>query len=63
MLGSLLRPREERAVSFQTIFASGGNLARETYAGTVITYDTSAEDRCRVCVRPVARGHHIDVAG
>ena len=41
MLGNLLRPREERAVSFQTIFASGGNLAQETYAGTVVTYDTS----------------------
>ena len=55
MLGSLLRPREERAVSFQTIFASGGNLARETYAGTVITYDTSLKiGAVYACVRLLA---------
>ena len=55
MLGSLLRPREERAVSFQTIFASGGNLARETYAGTVITYDTSLKiGTVYACVRLLA---------
>ena len=41
MLGNLIRGREERAVSFQTIFASGGNIAQQTYAGTVITQDTS----------------------
>ena len=55
MLGSLLRPREERAVSFQTIFASGGNIARETYAGTVITYDTSLKiGAVYACVRLLA---------
>jgi HK97 family phage portal protein len=55
MLGSLLRPREERAVSFQTIFASGGNLARETYAGTVVTYDTSLKiGTVYACVRLLA---------
>ena len=55
MLGSLLRPREERAVSFQTIFASGGNLARETYAGTVVTYDTSLKiGAVYACVRLLA---------
>jgi HK97 family phage portal protein len=55
MLGSLLRPREERAVSFQTIFASGGNIARETYAGTVITYDTSLKiGTVYACVRLLA---------
>jgi HK97 family phage portal protein len=55
MLGNLLRPREERAVSFQTIFASGGNLARETYAGTVITYDTSLKiGTVYACVRLLA---------
>ena len=55
MLGSLLRPREERAVSFQTIFASGGNVARETYAGTVITYDTSLKiGAVYACVRLLA---------
>jgi HK97 family phage portal protein len=55
MLGNLLRPREERAVSFQTIFASGGNLARETYAGTVVTYDTSLKiGTVYACVRLLA---------
>ncbi|CAB4134772.1 COG4695 Phage-related protein [uncultured Caudovirales phage] len=56
MLGNLLRPREEqRAVSFQTIFASGGNVARETYAGTVITYDTSLKiGAVYACVRLLA---------
>ena len=55
MLGSLLRPREERAVSFQTIFASGGNLAQQTYAGTVITYDTSLKiGAVYACVRLLA---------
>ena len=55
MLGNLLRPREERAVSFQTIFASGGNIARETYAGTVITYDTSLKiGAVYACVRLLA---------
>jgi HK97 family phage portal protein len=55
MLGSLLRPREERAVSFQTIFASGGNLAQETYAGTVVTYDTSMKiGAVYACVRLLA---------
>ena len=55
MLGSLLRPREERAVSFQTIFASGGNVAQQTYAGTVITYDTSLKiGAVYACVRLLA---------
>ena len=55
MLGNLLRGREERAVSFQTIFASGGNVAQQTYAGTVITQDTSLKiGAVYACVRLLA---------
>ena len=55
MLGSLLRGREERAVSFQTIFAGGGNLAQTTYAGTMITQDTSLKiGAVYACVRLLA---------
>jgi len=54
MLGNLLR-REERAVSFQTIFASGGNVAQQTYAGTIITQDTSLKiGAVYACVRLLA---------
>lgn len=54
MLGNLLR-REERAVSFQTIFASGGNVAQSTYAGTIITQDTSLKiGAVYACVRLLA---------
>ena len=55
MLGNLIRGREERAVSFQTIFASGGNVAQQTYAGTVITQDTSLKiGAVYACVRLLA---------
>ena len=55
MLGNLIRGREERAVSFQTIFASGGNIAQQTYAGTVITQDTSLRiGAVYACVRLLA---------
>ena len=55
MLGNLLRGREERAVSFQTIFASGGNVSQQTYAGTVITQDTSLKiGAVYACVRLLA---------
>jgi HK97 family phage portal protein len=55
MLGNLIRGREERAVSFQTIFASGGNIAQQTYAGTVITQDTSLKiGAVYACVRLLA---------
>ena len=55
MLGNLLRGREERAVSFQTIFASGGNVAQQTYAGTIITQDTSLKiGAVYACVRLLA---------
>jgi len=55
MLARLLRPREERAVSFQTIFATGGNVAQQTYAGTVITQDTSLKiGTVYACVRLLA---------
>ncbi len=55
MLGNLLRGREERAVSFQTIYASGGNVAQQTYAGTVITQDTSLKiGAVYACVRLLA---------
>jgi HK97 family phage portal protein len=55
MLGNLLRGREERAVSFQTVFASGGNVAQQTYAGTVITQDTSLKiGAVYACVRLLA---------
>ena len=55
MLGNLIKGREERAVSFQTIFASGGNVAQQTYAGTVITQDTSLKiGAVYACVRLLA---------
>jgi HK97 family phage portal protein len=55
MLGNLIRGREERAVSFQTIFASGGNVAQQTYAGTIITQDTSLKiGAVYACVRLLA---------
>jgi HK97 family phage portal protein len=55
MLGKLIRGREERAVSFQTIFASGGNVAQQTYAGTIITQDTSLKiGAVYACVRLLA---------
>jgi len=55
MLGNLIRGREERAVSFQTIFASGGNIAQQTYAGTIITQDTSLKiGAVYACVRLLA---------
>jgi HK97 family phage portal protein len=55
MLGSLLRPREERAVSFQTIFASGGGVAQQTYAGTVINQETALKiGAVYACVRLLA---------
>ncbi len=55
MLGNLIHGREERAVSFQTIFASGGNIAQQTYAGTVITQDTSLRiGAVYACVRLLA---------
>jgi HK97 family phage portal protein len=55
MLADFLRPREERAISFQTIFASGGGVAQQTYAGTVITQDTSLKiGAVYACVRLLA---------
>ena len=46
---------EKRAISFQTIFGSGSDLMQTTYAGTVITQDTSLRiGAVYACVRLLA---------
>jgi len=43
---------EQRAISFQSLFASGADIAPRTYAGTVITQDTSLKlGAVYACVR------------
>ncbi len=46
---------EKRAISFQTIFGSGSDLMQTTYAGTVVTQDTSLRiGAVYACVRLLA---------